>query len=56
MCCDDTKSLCVVANIPFLLRVLIINVWQINKQAVGYKPVKECVAHVASGWPRSKPK
>jgi hypothetical protein len=52
VCCEDTKSLCVVANIPFLLRVLIINVWQINKQAI----IKLCVPHVASGWPRSEPK
>ena len=58
MCCDDTESLCVVASIPFLLRVLItrINVWQINKQAVGFKPAKEYVPLVASGWPRSEPK
>jgi len=56
VCCDDTKLLCVVANIPFLLRVLIINEWQINKHAIGCKPIKECVPHVASGWPRSEPK
>ena len=36
--------------------MLIINAWQINKQAVGCKPVNECVPHVASGWPRSEPK